>query len=224
MAEVKLPILSSADACRWDADGPNCGLVSDVFSFRPSDLTVRSVVTTADTQTLTNKTLTSPTITSPTITGGSGIVLTQTALFTEDATNTLHQATFALPAGSMLLDIIVVPQVLWTATGAVSLEIGDSVDADGWFTAVDLKATDLILGEKLQASSDNFWGGKNGVYLTTAGRFGQQTTNMIGGYCVSAYSLVASVTVGTPATTAGRTRVTVLYTTGSTVTPVSSVA
>lgn len=219
MAEVKLPILSSADACRWDADGPNCGLVNGVLSFRHSDLTVRSVATTTDTQTFTGKTLTSPTIN-----GGTGFVVAQTALFTEDATNTLHQATFTLPVGSMLLDIIVTPQVLWTATGAVSLEIGDSVDADGWFTAVDLKATDLILGEKLQASSDNFWGGKNGAYLTTAGRFGQQTTNMIGGYCVSAYSLVASVTVGTPATTAGRTRVTVLYTTGSTVTPVSSVA
>jgi hypothetical protein len=93
--------------------------------------------------------------------------------------------------------------------------------ANGWFTTTNLKATDLVLGERLQASNANNWGGVNGAYLTTAGRFGQQSTNMIGGYCPTAYSVIGVVTVGTPATTAGRTRMHVIYADfGIAVTPV----
>jgi len=162
------------------------------------------------------------TLTSPVINGASGLgqIVTQTALFTEDATSLTHTATFTIPAGATLLDIYVVPQVLWTATGTVNFTCGDANSANGWFTNTNLKATDLILGERLQASNANNWGGVNGAYLTAAGRFGQQATNMIGGYCPTAYSVIGVVTVGTPATTAGRTRMTVVYTIGSIVTPV----
>ena len=149
----------------------------------------------------------------------SGLIIAKTALFTEDATTLTHTATFSIPAGATLLDIIVVPQVLWTG-GTVSFTCGDAAAATGWFTATNLKATDLILGERLQASNANNWGGVNGAYLTTAGRFGQQATNMIGGYCPTAYSVIGVVTVTTPATTVGRTRMTVLYYTGQPVTPV----
>ncbi len=154
------------------------------------------------------------------VSGGvlGGVVALQ-ALFTEDATTTTHTATFTIPAGATLLDIIATPQVLWTG-GTAALTIGDANSATGWFASTDLKASDLILGERLQASNANNWGTKNGTYLTTAGRFGQQSTNMIGGYCPTAYSVIAVVAVGTPATTAGRLRVTVLYTMGKTVTPV----
>ena len=75
----------------------------------------------------------------------------QTALFKEDATSTVHTATFRVPAGSLLLDIIVVPEVLWTATGTVVFKCGDTAASDGYFSSVDLKATDLVLGERLQA-------------------------------------------------------------------------
>jgi hypothetical protein len=161
------------------------------------------------------------TIVTPTITGdgGSGFIVAKTALFTEDATSLTHTATFTIPAGATLLDIYAVPQVLWTG-GTAALTIGDANSANGWMTTCNLKATDLILGERFQASNANNWGGVNGAYLTTAGRFGQQSTTMIGGYCPTAYSVIAVVTVGTPATTAGRLRVTVLYSTGQAVTPV----
>lgn len=184
------------------------------------------VPTISSTSTLTGKTLTSPTITtpsiaSPVVTGnaGTGTIFCKQALFTEDATSLTHTATFTIPAGSTLLDIIVVPQVLWTG-GTATFTCGDANSANGWFTATNLKATDLILGERLQASNANNWGGVNGAYLTTAGRFGQQSTNMIGGYCPTAYSVIGVVTVGTPATTAGRTRMYVLWMVGESVTPV----
>jgi len=158
------------------------------------------------------------TIVSPVVTGnaGTGLVIVKQALFTENATSTIHTATFVVPAGATLLDIIVVPIALWTATGTVNLTIGDANSANGWFTSTNLKATDLILGERLQASqavaTDGSYGGtKEGSYLTTAGRFGQQTGNMIGGYCATAYSVIAVVTVGTPATAVGRTLVYCLW-------------
>lgn len=184
------------------------------------------VPTISSTSTLTGKTLTSPTINTPTIaspvvTGdaGTGTIFCKQALFTENATSTTHTATFTIPAGSLLLDIIAVPQVLWTG-GTAALSVGDAGSATGYFNAFDLKATDLVLGERIQASNANNWGGKNGTYLTTAGRFGLQATNAIGGYCVSAYDVLAVVTVGTPATTAGRLRVYVLWMVGQSVAPV----
>jgi hypothetical protein len=181
-------------------------------------------------QTLVNKTLTLPTITSPSISSpvvtgdaGTGTIFSKTVLFSEDAASLTHTGTVVIPAGATLLDILVVPEVLWANTGGTALfTCGDAGAATGWFTAVDLKATDLVLGERLQASNANNWGGKNGAYLTTAGRFGQQSANMIGGYCPSVYSVIGVVTCVAPASTAGRTRMTVLWTLGQAVAPVKA--
>lgn len=158
---------------------------------------------------------------SPVVTGdaGTGMVFTKQALFTENATSVTHTATFVIPAGATLLDIIVIPEVLWTG-GTAAFTCGDANSANGWFTTCNLKATDLVLGERLQASNANNWGGVNGAYLTTAGRFGQQATNMIGGYCPTAYSVIGVVTVGTPATTVGRLRMYVQWMVGQSVAPV----
>lgn len=152
--------------------------------------------------------------------GALGSIVAQTALFTEDAATLTHTATFTIPAGATLLDILVIPQVLWAAGTSAAFTCGDANSANGWFTTTNLKATDLVVGERLQASNANNWGGVNGAYLTTAGRFGQQSTNMIGGYCPTAYSMIGVVTVVGPSSTAGRTRMMVLYSTGITVAPV----
>lgn len=169
----------------------------------------------------TGSTLTTPAIVSPTVTGnaGSGIIFAKTVLFTEDASTTTHTGTVTIPAGATLLDIYVYSQALWTDSSA-AIVVGDANSANGWFTTCELDATDLLLGERLQASNANNWGGVNGAYLTTAGRFGQQSTNMIGGFCPTAYSVIGVVTVSTPSGTAGRTRMTVLWTIGETVAPV----
>lgn len=143
------------------------------------------------------------------------------AAFVEDATSVTHTATFNIPAGSTLIDIIAFNTVLWGAAAA-SLSIGDANSATGWFNAVDCKATDLVLGERLRASGGTWsWGGKQGAYLNnTTGVFGQASGNMISGYCATAYSVIAVMTVTTPSVTTGRTFVTVIYARGRKVTPV----
>lgn len=152
--------------------------------------------------------------------GGLENFRVKTALFKEDASSTIHTATFHIPAGWTVYDIIVVPQVLWTATTSATLKVGDTGATDGFFSSVDLKATDLVLGERLHAIGGENWGATNDAYLTTAGRFGQQSADNIGGYMPNAYNIVGTVTVVDPVSTAGRTRMTVIYYRGATVTPV----
>ncbi len=165
---------------------------------------------------------------SPVVTGnaGTGLMYVKQALFAEDATSVTHTATFTLPAGSTLVDIWAVPIVLWGA-GTATLSLGDANSGTGWLQAINLKATELILGERIQisqavATDGSYGGAKEGAYVTTAGRFGQQTTNVIGGYCPTAYSVIALVNVGTPAVTTGRTIVYVAWMIGETVTPVKA--
>lgn len=64
---------------------------------------------------------------------------------------------FFIPAYAVLDDIIVYAEALWDAASSASLEIGDfttaatpvEIDADGFYTAIDLKATDLTAGQSL---------------------------------------------------------------------------
>jgi hypothetical protein len=169
-------------------------------------------------QTLTNKTLTSPTLTNPTMTAPSGsastgVMITKRVLFTENATNTIHTGTVAVPAGAWIHDIKVTNQALWTAGTAV-MKVGDSVDDDGFFVGIDLKATDLLVGEELSATNGDLWGGKEGAYLVAAtGRRGPTATNF-GPYYVAGSNIIGVITVGTPATTAGRTILSVTYSVG----------
>lgn len=84
-----------------------------------------------------------------------------------------------VPAGAIIQDIIVHAEALWDDTTAASLEIGDyassagsdgqpaigaAIDADGFFTAVDLKATDLLAGESISVQGPQ--GGVGGAYAT----------------------------------------------------------
>jgi hypothetical protein len=141
--------------------------------------------------------------------------------FTENATSLTHTLTFSIPAGSTLMDILITPVVLWGATTSATLNVGDANSNVGWFTGVNLKATDLILGERLQASNGSYWGGKQGLYLnSTTGTFGRPSGTMIGGYCPTATSVIGVVTVVGPSATVGRTVMTVVYARGKTVAPV----
>lgn len=144
-----------------------------------------------------------------------GMVHSKLVTFTEDATSTTHTGTVAIPAGSQILDIIVWSSVLWTDSSAAII-VGDATDDDGWLASTELDATDLLVGERFQAASDNFWAGKQGAYLTTAGRFGPATGDGMGGYYASAGSVIGKVTVTTPSGTAGRTFMNVIYATPST--------
>lgn len=176
-----------------------------------------SFLTDGTAQTVTGvKTFTTPVLTN----GGTGYTSTAWGLFTEDATSLTHTMTFTIPAGAVLLDIYVVANVLWGAGTSATFTCGDANAATGWFTATNLKATDLLVGERLQASNANNWGGVQGAYLTTAGRFGRQSTTMIGGYCATATSVIGVVTVVGPSATTGRTYMGVNYSIGQAVVPV----
>lgn len=119
-------------------------------------------------------------------------------LFTEVGAGTYAQSV-TVPAGALLRDIVVVAVAAWDAATSASLQVGDGVDPDGYFTAVDLKATDLTID---QGISFALQGGVGGAYMVST-----HTTNI---YDSSARVVTASVTsVG--AGTAGRTLVVVTY-------------
>ncbi len=179
----------------------------------------------AATQTLTNKTFTAPVFTAPS-SSSTGMMIAKTCAFVENATNTTHTCTIAVPAGAWLHSIKVTNSVLWTG-GTATMEVGDTADPDGYFTGVDLKATDLVVGEVLETNNgsidtDGLWGGKQGVYLVAAsGRRGPTSTNF-GMYYAAGSNILGVVTVGTPATTAGRTFMSVIYSVGEVVAVVSA--
>lgn len=130
--------------------------------------------------------------------------------FTENATNTTHTGTVTLPAGAWLESIQVTSSVLWTG-GTATMKVGDTADDDGYFTGINLKATDLLVGEVLDTNSSSSWGGKEGAYLVAAtGQRGPVADNF-GKYYAAGSDIVGVVTVGTPATTAGRTFMAVKY-------------
>lgn len=144
-----------------------------------------------------------------------GLDQTKIIRFAQQSGKTSYVARVPIPAGAVVTDIQVRNTVLWNGASA-TLKIGDSFDDDGYFTGVNLMATDLVVGEVLAASSSTNWGGKNGVYLVSAtGRFGGvQAGNSGNYYGVKDYILI-TITVGTPGTyTVGRTQVTVSYTLG----------
>ena len=133
--------------------------------------------------------------------------------FTEDATNATHTCTVTIPAGSWLNNIQVVTTVLWT-DAETSLSVGDADAATGWFNDVDLAATDLLVGEVLDITNAENWGGTQGAYLVAAtGVKGQAVAAYSGVYVASATEVLGVVTMTTPSGTAGRTHMVVTYTT-----------
>jgi hypothetical protein len=83
--------------------------------------------------------------------------------FTETTGAGVYTGSVTVPAGALILDIKVWSTVLWTATTSATMKVGDATDDDGWFTGVNLKATDLLVGEELNFIQT---GGKEGAYLS----------------------------------------------------------
>jgi len=131
-------------------------------------------------------------------------VYVQGVSFVEDGSGTSYTATVEIPAGALVHDIGFTTVVLWDGTSA-SLIIGDDDDPNGWFTATDLKATNLLVGEVLSAADDGTWGGLDGAYLTTAGRRGRVTAGVDSGWYYGAASeVIFLVTPGAADGSAGR--------------------
>ncbi len=174
-----------------------------------------AVVSTTDTQTLTNKSFTNPTVTGD---ASSGLVISKTVSFVEDATSTTFTGTVVIPAGATLVDIVVTSSVLWSKASS-RFTCGDAQAATGWFTSTNLNATDLLVGEAIRAAGGvQSWAGVNGTYLVSAtGVFGQATSTKAGPYYVTAGSVIGVVTVTPGAGAAGRTFMTVTYSVGQSV-------
>ncbi len=117
--------------------------------------------------------------------------------------------TIPLPAGSVIIDVGVYGLVVWTASTSASLIVGDGTDPDGFYTATDLKATDLL---QFEANTIEHPGGKAGAYIVSEQRKL---------YSASARDVIAEVTqVGTGST--GTTLVVVQYVVPVAIAPVTT--
>lgn len=123
--------------------------------------------------------------------------------FTETTGAGVYTGSVSVPAGSTIEDIKIRSTALWTAATSATLKVGDVADDDGWFTGVDLKATDLLTGEELNFVQT---GGKEGAYLVLA-------TGARAAYSASARVISGIVTTVGASGSAGRTRMVVFYTT-----------
>ncbi len=118
-----------------------------------------------------------------------------------------HTGSVPLPAGAILIDTIVHAVALWNSGTSATLKVGDAVDDDGIFTAVNLKATDLLAGESINFDRT---GGKEGADL------GGTATHWNRRYLSTARTITGVITlVGTTATT-GETYIDVVFSAPST--------
>lgn len=122
--------------------------------------------------------------------------------FTETTGAGVYTGSVTIPAGALLVDVKVWSTALWTATTSALMDVGDAADADGWFTQINLKATDLLVGEEINFEN---LGGKQGVYLVAA------TGLRSAAYSAAARLVTGVVTTVGAAGNAGRTHMSVIY-------------
>jgi hypothetical protein len=122
------------------------------------------------------------------------------ATFTETAGAGTYTAAIPVPAGATILDIQVQGVALWDAATSATMKVGDAADDDGFFTNINLKATDLLAGEVINCAQQ---GGQAGAYLPAG--------HAIGLYSASARVISGIVTTVGGGGTAGRTRMVVVY-------------
>ena len=127
----------------------------------------------------------------------------QSILFTEAGAGT-YTGAISLPAGAVIQDIIVNAIALWAAGTSAAMNVGDVATANGYYAAVNLKATDLLADESLGFA---FAGGKQGADLDVAG-VGFHVRRRY----LAAARVISGVITSVGAGTTGRTLMTVIYT------------
>lgn len=149
--------------------------------------------------------------------GGSELTATPTALnqltaitgypveaaevtFTETSGAGTYTGSVTIPAGATIHDIIVNGVALWDNAGACTLKVGDVADDDGYYTAVNLKATDLLAGESISFA---LAGGKAGAYIANS-----QVSPL---YSATARVISGIVITASTGGSAGRTRMQVIW-------------
>lgn len=129
-----------------------------------------------------------------------GGVVAKEVTFTETAGSGTYTGSVTVPAGATLLDIIVNGVALWTNAGACTMKVGDAGTDNGYYTGIDLKATDLLAGESLSFA---LAGGKVGAYIANS--------QVSPRYSATARVISGIITTASTGGGAGRTRMTVLY-------------
>ncbi len=127
------------------------------------------------------------------------VVVSEERTFTETAGAGVWTGAVSVPAGATLLDIIINGVALWDSQTSATLIVGDT-DDDGYYTGVDLKATDLLAGESLSFA---LAGGKAGAYIANS--------QVSPRYSATARTINGIITKVGSTGTAGRTRMTVIY-------------
>lgn len=93
----------------------------------------------------------------------AGLIVSERLSLTETTGAGVYTATVNVPSGALILDIKLWSTVLWTAATSATGKIGDVATDNGWFTGINLKATDLLVGEEINFIQT---GGKEGTYLS----------------------------------------------------------
>ncbi len=149
--------------------------------------------------------------------GGTALTATATALnlnasqtgypveaievtFTETSGAGTYTGSVAVPAGATIIDVIVNGVALWDNAGACTLKVGDVADDDGYYTAVNLKATDLLAGESISFA---LAGGKAGAYIANS--------QVSPRYSASSRVVSGIITTASTGGSAGRTRMVVIF-------------
>ena len=128
------------------------------------------------------------------------LIQTAERTFTETDGAGTYTGSVTIPAGATIHDIVVNGVALWDNAGAVTLKVGDAADDDGYYTAVNLKATDLLAGESI---SFDLAGGKAGAYIANS--------QVSPRYSATQRVISGIITSASTGGSAGRTRMTVIW-------------
>lgn len=129
----------------------------------------------------------------------AGMIFATTLTFVETGGAATYTGSVVLPVLSTIHDIIVNGVALWDNAGAVTLKVGDT-DDDGFYTGVNLKATDLLAGESLSFA---LAGGKAGAYIANS--------QVSPRYSAAERTINAIITAASTGGSAGRTNVVVIW-------------
>lgn len=131
----------------------------------------------------------------------AGGVFAKEVTFTEIGGALTYTGSVTIPAGATIQDVIVYGEALWDNAGAVTMKVGlDGLDDDGFFTGINLKATDLLAGESLSFA---LAGGKAGADIANS--------QVMRRYLATARVLSGIIITASTGGSAGRTRMTVIY-------------
>jgi hypothetical protein len=148
----------------------------------------------------------------PVISGGNVItgaveraeVVSAEVTVTETTGAGVYTGSVSVPAGATLLEVAVHATALWDTATSATGKVGDVADDDGIFVDIDLKATDLLAGESISAAGGtNTAGGQAGADITA--------TQWNRRYLATARVISLIVTAVGASGSAGRTRMTVVY-------------